>query len=374
MNKHTRLLVSLLFAVIIILAVGITRFYIDVSKDTAISSKTAEIVRVLDSDTSGNRIFEDGNGLFGIVDKSNHVIVEPQWLSLSFTEGEKCIASKHIGGKVLTGCIDYEGNAVVPLIYKSMTAHSFDGFQFYAAETDADGSCIVYDADFNPCFMRSWDSCTINGDSLILESGDCSFTYKYGGSGFTCTYASINGQACGKEFNLNISSRILLSKLNSFMLEKIALGISGYLEFALSGDQSFLSGITEPKNYSSFTKLFPEDEKILSVSVNKIPNIYIYSEKPDSASRQNYSVSIITELLIKYTDESGNNESMTGSYRAVLKMTADSRITAQSGTFLLSQPTYPADEPENGNDGDGLNPDIPNSNDASGPVSDEQSQ
>ncbi|MCD7811845.1 MAG: hypothetical protein LUG91_08360 [Ruminococcus sp.] len=344
MNKHTRLLVSVLFAVIIVLAVGITRFYMNVSNDTGSSGNTADVAEIIDSDSEKNQIFIDTNGFYGILNASGYVIVSPEWNELSFIGGEMCLASRTISGKLLTGCIDYEGNAVVPFIYKSITEYSYEDCVFYAAETDSDGSCVIYDENFDPCFMRSWDSCTVSENNLILQSGECSYTYSLGESGFTCTLADINGSAADVSFSLNISSRLLLSKLNSFMLEKVAESISDYLEFAVSGDQTYLADITDLNNYGSFKMLFPDDEKIVSRKLTDIDNIFIYSDKSDD-SGQSYTVSITAGVQIRYINENDSVKILSGSYRAVLKFNASgSEITAVSGEFLSSEPDYPEKE------------------------------
>ena len=106
MNKHTKIVISVLFAVIILLSVGITRFYINnISYDTESNGTDIEIIRKIDEDEAGNRIFEDASGLYGIADINDRVIVSPEWTELEFTEKNVCIASKRIGGRMLTGVI-----------------------------------------------------------------------------------------------------------------------------------------------------------------------------------------------------------------------------------------------------------------------------
>ena len=74
------------------------------------------MISSIDSDSSGNRIFRENSGLFGIIDSNDRIIVAPEWLDLKFTDGNMCIAKQRIDGNLLIGCIDYEGNISVPFI------------------------------------------------------------------------------------------------------------------------------------------------------------------------------------------------------------------------------------------------------------------
>ena len=62
MNKHTRLVVSVLFIVIIALAIAITRFYSGSEKITGSGSEHFTIERKLDIDGRGNRVAASVSG------------------------------------------------------------------------------------------------------------------------------------------------------------------------------------------------------------------------------------------------------------------------------------------------------------------------
>lgn len=339
MNKHTRLVVSVLFFVIIILAIGITRFYLDVSKNTGKNNAPTEIIRKLDIDDDGNRIFEGAGSLYGVVDVNNKVIVAPEWPDLEFAGNNLCIASKRIGEKLLTGCIDYEGNITVPFIYKNISRYEADNFVFYAAESDFDGSYVIYDKDFVPCFMRSWDGCSVNGGELLLSCGESSFSYTFGENGFICKNADVSGEVLGCSFQLNVYSRILLSKLDCSMLDKISEDVSRYLEFAFTGNRSVLGDLADS---GFFTPLFPDEVKITDKQLLDISDIFIYAEKSENGS-QSYVISIIADTQIDYTDENEESLSLEDSYKAVMRfVSSGSDITAVSGDFVKSAPDYPA--------------------------------
>ena len=70
MSKHLKIFVSVLFIVIIILAIGITRFYFDVSKDTENTSDNPVIYSKSEPDSDGFCIFQSSNNLYGVIDEN----------------------------------------------------------------------------------------------------------------------------------------------------------------------------------------------------------------------------------------------------------------------------------------------------------------
>lgn len=344
MNKHTKLVVSVLFVVIIILAVGITRFYFNVSRNTGSSTDSAEIVRKLDIDEDGNRIFEDASGMYGIVDSRDKIIVAPEWLELSFADGKNCIASKRIGGRLLTGCINYEGNITIPFIYRNISRHQLEDFTFYIAESDSDGSHTIFDEGFVPCFMHSWDEAEITEEEIILSRNTGAFTYIVGENGLTCKKAVISGQAAQKDFQLSVYSRVLLSKLNFTDLEKITEATGAYLEYAFFGNSAVLENYIG-SGTAAFSELFPEEERITRKALNNISDIFIYSEK-NEAGTEIYTLSAAVSCDITYKDETAGYKKLSGEYNAVIKFKdTSSGITAVSGSFSETAPEYPQDTP-----------------------------
>ena len=346
MNKHIRLVVSVLFVVIIILAIGITRLYVDISKNTGNSNSNTEIIRTLDVGPDGSSIFEGSGSLYGIAAPNGRVVVNPEWAELSFAGENLCIASKRINGKLLTGCIDCEGNLTVPLIYRNIVKKSADGFVFFAAEADSDGSLVLYDKDFVPLFLHSWDSYSVNGADITLERNSASFTYACTDSGLVCKNAEITGSVREHEFTLSIYSRLVLSNLSCPMLESISESVSAYIEYAFSGDISRLRLLISDSSEASFVPLFFNDDKVISQRLKSIDNIYIYSEKTIDGVQQ-YTVSFTVSADITYADEKALRSQLSGQYKASVKFiqTADG-ITPVSGAFLTEHPDYPSAEPE----------------------------
>lgn len=352
MNKRMRFVVSALFVAILLLVVAITRFYSDTGNSSGKGNAQTDIVKRLDGDILGNKIFQDSSELYGIIDSSERIIVAPEWLSLSFAGKSKCIASKRLGGKLLTGCIDYEGNIVVPMIYSNISRKSSGGTVFYIADAAADDSVVVYDENFSPMFTHSWNKASFNNDELVLENESGTYLYSVESSGFKLISAELQGSALECDFILNIYSRSLLSQFTPEMLEQICDTSRKYIEFALTGNGEFISDVrTDGKPV--FTTLFPEDKNILSKRLTSIPNVFLYSVKSDDDS-PHYAVSVTAGVEITYVDENDRVKTLRDNYKAIIEFSGSSLndLSAVSGSFLLSQPNYPKTEPTAENDTD----------------------
>lgn len=346
LNKRMRFVVSALFVAILLLVVAITRFYSDTGNSSGNGSAQTDIVKRLDGDILGNKIFQDSNDLYGVIDSSERIIVAPEWLSLSFAGKSLCIASKRLDGHLLTGCIDYEGNVVVPMIYSDITRKNYGRLVFYCAITASDGSVVIYDENFDPIFSHSWKNAVFSSDEISLEDESGTYRYSVDNSGFDLVSAELAGSALECDFSLNIYSRSLLSQFTPEMLEQICDTAEKYIEFALTGNGEYIADVrTDGKPV--FTTLFPEDKNILSKKLTSIPNVFLYSVKSND-NTPHYAVSVTAGVEITYTDQTNDPKILKDNYKAIIEFSGSSLndLSAVSGSFLLSQPNYPKPEPE----------------------------
>lgn len=347
MDKRTKLIASLLFVVLVILAAAVTRFYSSVPDEISTGVNQTEVSKRLETDSGGNMIFENSSGLCGVLDSRERLIVAPEWQKLSFAGNNTCIASKQIGGKTLTGCIDYEGNITVPFVYSSINRHSADSSDFYIAEADADGQSVIYDSQFRPMFRQSWTGAKFTDGKLILVDAGGIFTYTMTEEGAIFDNAKISGETLGCNYTLEVNSRILLQKLTSQVLEQILRSSGVYLEFAFSGNEDLLSQITT-KSHTAFQQIFPEDHKILDKSLKGVSDIAIYSVRLED-NTAGYTVSMKADTELTYSDEfDGKTKKLRDKYTAKVTFTGSNMntLTAVSGSFVETQPRYPQPEPE----------------------------
>lgn len=328
---------------IILLAVAIRKFYSDTTPSTGNNTFQTDIIDSLDTDAEGNRIFKDNSGLSGIIDSSDRIIVAPEWHELKFTDNNICIARLRIGDKLLTGCIDYEGNIVVPFIYNSIERHQEDDFIFYIA-VSGDNSCVIYDSRFVPCFKRSWKSCSFSDGEITFKTDNGSYEYAINKDGFRLKSAEIVGKALDRSYVLSVASRILLSKLSVSMLEKMTDTAGKYIEYAYTGNDVILEDITTGGR-AGFSQLFPDDHKILSKKLLNISEIFIYSVRSDD-DIPHYAVSVTADTEIEYSDETSGKNTLRDKYTAVIEFSgySENDLTAISGKFTQEEPEYPQPE------------------------------
>ena len=359
MSKHMRLVVSVLFIVVIFLAIAITRFYSRTSRHTAGRNTQTDIERRLSSDNSGNRIFEDSSSLYGIIDSSDRVIVPAEWRELSFAGEGRCIASKRIGSDLLKGCIDYEGNVIVPFIYQDIISRECGEQTLYIAESGSDHSVVLYDSTFRPVFRRVWKSCEITGTELTLKSASGTYLYQADGEKLTFRSAVVNAEAMGCAFSLDVKNENYLALLDPDMLEYMSAALGHYLEFAYTGDNAYISDLRTAGS-NALKRLFPEDSKILTRKLTGVKNVHFYRSNADSEEIPEFAVSLTaaTELTY-YEKESTETKQLSGEYRAVVEFSGTSvkDIEVRSGGFTAKSPDYPKPkakpEEEEPNDGEG---------------------
>ena len=275
MNKRTRLVVSLLFIVLIALSVAITQFYVNVPENQQKNNEQNEIANIISTNDSGFSVFSDNSGNLGL-SESGRVTAAAEWAELSFAGDSFCIASKKIRGNMLYGCIDYEGNVVVPLIYSEINNIVSDKYSLYTAVSASDGKCVVYNENFIPVFRNVWDSYEVSDGDFIFSDTHGRYVYSVYSDGLMFKRADVNGNILGKNYELSIISRVLLSKLTPSMIETMLGNAEKYMDYALTGNEENIKDITE-NNIRDFKKFFPDSESVSSKQVKSVPEIHLYS-------------------------------------------------------------------------------------------------
>lgn len=349
MNKQTRLVVSFLFIVVIILAAAITHFYFSDPGETAKKNTQTEIVRRLDSDGSGNCVFIDGTGRYGVADPENRILIASEWTDLRYASADKYIAARGIGNNRQFGCVDLDGNIVVPLIYDRIESISVGSGKYYSAVSSSDGRCVLYTRDFEPCFRRTWSSCMVQGSDLILADGGGTYTFSQSSDGLLFTRAVYDGEASGCPYSVEINSRVLLSKLTASMIEDMTKTTEKYIEYAYSGDDELLSSVANGSR-ADFAVLFPDESRVLSKRLTGISDVHIYSVR-SSGGVPCYEVTFRADTEIAYTDEDGGRGTLRGKYKAAVSFSGGSEndLHAVSGRFEKKAPDYPEPEKEEDN-------------------------
>lgn len=332
MNKRTRLVVSLLFIVLIALAVAITQFYVNVPKNQQKNSEQNEIVKIISTNHSGISVFSDSSGSLGL-SESGRVTAAAEWTELTFAGDSFCIAAKRIRGDTLYGCIDYDGNIVVPLIYSEIKRVVSGKYVLYTAVSAADGKYVIYSDEFTPLFRNVWDSCEILDGDFVFTDAHGRYVYSAYSDGLLFKRADVAGSILGNGYELSIISRVLLSKLTPAMIEEMLSGAEKYMNYAMTGNDEHIQDMAESR-IRDFKELFPDSEQIRSKRLRAVPEIHIYSIKSRNDTPC-YEVAVTADIDIGYIDRFGMNHTSSGKYRGAVQFSGSSESTlkALSGKF-----------------------------------------
>lgn len=297
--------------VIIILAVCITRFYFDVSKNTEKSTSQTSVYIKNEQPVDGFYIFKNENNLFGAADQNNNILIEPQWESIEIQNDGLFIVSDDFKGNRLYGCVDSEGNAKVPFIFSGFEKFGNENMFFYVGKISGEDSCIVYDNKFNPCLGRVWDRFSISGNNIKLYFGEDLYSYFADSDGISLKSVTVKNKAMKKKYSININSRVLLSKLDFKSIEKISDCISAYIEYSFKGDFSCVEKYAPSGGFLECREFFSEySDIIVSKKLRAIKDVSIYQQKLEDGSQCiNASVKISADVfymqdgeLLKITD------------------------------------------------------------------------
>jgi len=341
MNKRTRLVVSLLFVVLIILAAAITRFYLDAENNPAMNVGNESAEKVISVNDEGYSIFSTDKGLYGI-SESGRILAAAEWNSLDFAGENLCIASKKVNGRLKYGCIDFDGNIAVPLIYSRIEKKSAADMTFYCGYVEND-EIVLYDESFNPCFSSVWSSCTVKDDEIRLENEKGSYLYKTGDKGLLFRSANLTGEIMEKPVELNIYSRVLLSKLTPAMIEHMIDFADGYISYVFGDDETELKAAGA--DMRQFKTLYPESSEIVEKRLEAIPELHIYSVGSEDGILL-YDVSLSADVNIEYAAEDESIQTLDTQVKAAVRFRGnyETDLEAVSGSFEPNIPDYPQEE------------------------------
>lgn len=280
MSSRAKLLVSILFIAVIVLCIGLTRFYFDVTKNTGNANADNKVERVLRS-VGTRKIFRSTNGFCGVLDENDAVIIEPEWMEIQDLTDRLVIVSRRINDSVLIGGIDYEENVVLPFVYRSIEPL---GESYRVGIVDEDESCIIYTADYRPALFRSYDSAVYSDGTLALGVGDNLFTYRITDSGLVLRKAALTCEIAGHTLEWKTGNRVFLADLRESDLLRMNTCVSRYMEMLLSNDFTdlvllssgdYLTPLTRP---GSFADLAVDDVGGFSLSRQEADSdVYVFS-------------------------------------------------------------------------------------------------
>ncbi len=250
MNNRAKLLISVLFIAVIVLCVGLTRFYFDVTKNTANINGENRVKSIIN--TYGDmKVFESVNGFYGVLDADGAVVIEPEWMEILDITPEMVLVSRRMNDAVLIGGIDYEENVVLPFVFRSVERLN----RYYLNGTVAeDNSSIIYNSSYETVFLHSYDSAVYENELLNLQKGENHFYYDISGNQPVLRKIEMKCSVGEISFLWRVSNAVYMNDLLEKDFERINECVQKYIDMLLKSDFTSLPEISGGDYIGSLTK------------------------------------------------------------------------------------------------------------------------
>lgn len=250
MSNRAKLLISILFIAAIILTIGLTRFYFDVTKNNGKIGSEDKVDSVVRS-IGKMQVFTNESGYCGLMNADGVVVIEPDWMEILDAAQSVVLVSSRIGDDVLIGGIDYEENIVLPFVYRSFRDLGKD---YKAGIVAADDTCIIYNKEYQMAFPNSYDDAACEGDDLILTADECAFRYRMQELKPKLLRADMVTPVGGQLLQWRVSNQVFFTALSEEELLRISSCTTAYLDMLLKDDFSGLSSISSSDYISGLSK------------------------------------------------------------------------------------------------------------------------
>ena len=250
MSDRAKLLISILFIAAIILTIGLTRFYFDVTKNNGKIGSDDKIESV--TQTFGDmKVFRNPSGYCGVINAEGAVVIEPEWMEVLDVTPNIVLVSRRVGNDILIGGIDYEENIVLPFVYSEFRDL---GGGYKAGIVSADGNCIIYDSAYRMAFSSCYDTAAFENRFLILTTEGSSFWYSVNAMKPQLRRAELKTTVGTRTLSWRISNQVYLTDLSEQDLLRISQCVSSYTDMLLADDFSGLASVTTSDYLSGLSK------------------------------------------------------------------------------------------------------------------------
>ncbi|MBD5142059.1 MAG: hypothetical protein HDT22_00355 [Ruminococcus sp.] len=250
MNSQAKFLISSLFIVLIILCIILTRFYLDVTKNTENSIRDNKIDSVV-KNFGEMQVFKSVNGFYGLLDSQKSVIIEPSWLEVLDVTSEMVLVSSEMHHEILIGGIDYEENVVLPFVFSSVEKLDDD---YYLGTVQKDNKYIIYDKNYEPVFSESFDKIEYDNKLLAVSSENCNYYYDMAGQIPILRSAELQCNIGDLLLNWRIANQVYLAELHADDLKKMNSHVADYMKMLIADDFSGLELISSNEYFNNLIK------------------------------------------------------------------------------------------------------------------------
>lgn len=250
MSNRAKLLISILFIAAIILTIGLTRFYFDVTKNN-VKIDTDEKVESIVKSYGSMHVFRTENGYCGVVNESGAVIIEPEWMEVLDVTDTMVIVSRRVNDSIRIGGLDYEENIVLPFIYSEFESL---GEQYLAGVVAEDDTRLIYRRDYSLALPSAYESASFENGDMQLTNNGCTFLYHTDGDKLQLRSAQMQCEIGGKKLDWRVSNQVYLSDLSEQDLNRICQCITDYISMLIKSDFTDLGSVTASDYFMALSK------------------------------------------------------------------------------------------------------------------------
>lgn len=264
MSSQTKFLMSMLFIVVIILCIVLTRFYFDVTKNTESNTHDSRVESIVRS-YGDIQVFRSVNGNYGLLDADRTILIEPEWLKILDVTENMILVSGSINNQELIGGIDYEENVILPFVFRSVKRLGQD---YWLGEVYEDDRCIIYDREYQAVFQESFDSVSYENKLMTLYNPTDTLYYDMSEEPPVFRRAEFSSQITDKlNLNWKIANQVYLAELTKEDLRRINRLVSEYMQMLQEGDFQHLGELTAEEYVNTLVKPpLPEDVGYTGIS------------------------------------------------------------------------------------------------------------
>lgn len=250
MSDRAKLLISILFIAAIVLTIGLTRFYFDVTKNNGTTGSDDEIESVM-REFGEMQVFRNPGGYCGVINAEGAVVIEPEWMEILDITPDVVLVSRRVGSDLLIGGIDYEENIVLPFVYSEFRDL---GGGYKAGIVAADKTCIIYDSGYRMAFPTGYDAASCEKGCLVLQVENGSFWYDAESAKPVLRRAELGTLIGTRTLSWRLSNQVYLADLSEQDLLRISRCVTAYTGMLLADDFSALGTLTTSDYLSGLSK------------------------------------------------------------------------------------------------------------------------
>ncbi len=309
-NKYFKAVIIILLIVMIIMSVVLIKVYIDINKkDTENDNSAKNIITQMEKNIDEYTIFEDENGLLGVSDKTERVIIEPYWDDIYILSENRFIVGREFDNDKKMGIIDNDSNILVPFTFKTFKSFSSE---FIGGFTGNNNDFFLFDKKGEILADNIWTGYKYSDGMMYLNDSGDEYRCKFVDGVFQYVYVNFCRAPGNISFNIALTDPDKIRKTGVNDLKRIADITEGYLVFLISGNNnSDIADLTSEQYYSALSSNdffkgcnvkkisdcsidFSEEKSVMSYNVKLIVN---YDYKKKDIDLKNISSEIIFNIV-----------------------------------------------------------------------------